>query len=149
MELKSEIFDTGGNIPSKYTCDGENINPPLLIDEVPENTQSFVLIMDDPDATGGGTFDHWVLWNIEPETRRIKEGDTFATASHGTNSFGKTGYGGPCPPKGNPSHRYMFKLYALGSMLDLAPGSKKQEVEKAMNGRILEQTILMGRYGRQ
>jgi hypothetical protein len=148
MELKSISFNHNEDIPQKYTCDGENINPALLISKAPESAKSLVLIMDDPDATGGGIFDHWILWNIAPDTTEIKEASVPEGAVQGTNDFGRQEYGGPCPPQGNPKHRYMFKLYAIDSMLDIPAGSKKGIVEQAMDGYVLEQATLIGLYGR-
>ena len=110
--LKSPAFENGAEIPSRYTCDGENINPTLIIENVPEGVKSLVLIMDDPDATGGATWDHWLLWNIPPETKEISENSVPAGAIQGKTSWGTNKYGGPCPPKGSSPHRYMFKLYA-------------------------------------
>ncbi len=146
--LKSSAFEHEGNIPSKYACDGENIIPPLQIGELPEGTKSLALVVDDPDATGGGTFDHWILWNISPETKGIREGEIPSGSVGGENGFGNEEYGGPCPPKGSEPHRYMFKLYAIDSELGLEPGSSKKELEKAIKGHVLGEGLLMGRYGR-
>ncbi|RLC37938.1 YbhB/YbcL family Raf kinase inhibitor-like protein [candidate division Kazan bacterium] len=146
LVLASPAFTEGGSIPAKYTGEGENINPPLKISGVPENARSLVLIMDDPDAPMG-VWDHWIVWNIPPQTAEIKEGELPAGAVVGTNSFGNQNYGGPYPPPG-PAHRYVFKLYALNQGLDLSAGAKKSEVEKAMEGKILAQTTLTGKYNR-
>lgn len=148
MELKltSRAFADGGQIPQKYTCDGEDVNPPLTISGVPENTQSLVLIVDDPDAPRG-VWDHWLVWKISPTTGEVPENSVPAGAVQGTNSFGKVSWGGPCPPPG-PAHRYVFKLYALDISLDLAAGARKAEIEQALTGHILAQTQLVGRYGR-
>lgn len=148
MELTSSAFKHNKDIPSKYTCDGENISPPLLIAGAPENTMSFVLIMDDPDATGGVTFDHWIIWNIPPDTKEIKEGELAEEAIEGMNDFSKEEYGGPCPPQGSSKHRYMFKLYALDTVLDVPFGSGKKTVEQAIGGHVLDQVALVGIYGR-
>ena len=148
MELKSSVFEKNGRIPSKYTCDGENVNPPLIISEVPDNAKSLVLIMDDPDALkpAGKVWDHWIVFNIPVETKEVLE-NTELEGVQGMTSFGKVGYGGPCPP--DAEHRYFFKLYALDIKLDLSQGSEKTEVEEAMQGHIIEQTELVGRYERQ
>jgi len=144
MQLTSTAFEQNQLIPSKYTCDGENVSPPLAIADVPEQAKSLVLIMDDPDAPVG-VWDHWVAYNIPPGTSLIDEGQT-PHGIMGKNTRGNLAYGGPCPP--DREHRYFFKLYALDSMLDIAEGATKAEVEKAMEGHVIEQTELMGRYDR-
>lgn len=149
MELKSQVFKHNEDIPSKYTCDGENISPPFLITDAPEKTASFVLIMDDPDATGGGVFDHWVVWNIPSKTKEIQEDKLPEEAIEGVNDFGREEYGGPCPPPGNPKHRYFLKLYALDTTLNVPFGSGKKTVEEAMGGHVLDQVALIGLYGRE
>ncbi len=149
MKLTSTAFDHEGRIPPKYTCDGENVNPQLSIAEVPEAAKSLVLIMDDPDVPKNiredGMWDHWVVFNIPPDTREIPENqEPSGTAGLGTN--GDTGYFGPCPP--DREHRYFFKLYALDIMLDLPEKTDKLSVEKAMTGHVLDDTVLMGLYER-
>jgi len=144
MELRSPAFEDGGEIPSLFTCDGSDISPPLQIGDVPKGTASLALVMDDPDAPGG-TFDHWVVWNIPAQTAEIA-GGTEPQGVQGRTDFGKMGYGGPCPPSG--THRYMFRLYALDTVLDLAGGSRKHEVEAAMQGHILAEARLEGKYRR-
>jgi Raf kinase inhibitor-like YbhB/YbcL family protein len=146
LKISSPIFDNNGYIPQKYTCDGMDINPPLLIENVPEKARSLALIVDDPDAPGG-IWVHWVLWNIDPKTKEIKEDSVPKGASQGLNDFRKHDYGGPCPPSG--THRYFFKLYALDTILNLSPNSKKSDLEKAMKGHIIEQTQIMGLYKRR
>jgi len=146
MKLISSAFKQGENIPSQYTCDGANVNPPLQISDLPANTQSLALIMDDPDAPIG-TFIHWLVWNIDPQTTEIKENSVPSGATQGTTSFGHTGYGGPCPPSG--SHHYFFKLYALDTMLDLTPNAGKDNLEQAMQNHILGHTELSGLYKRK
>jgi len=145
MKLTSEAFENFGLIPSTYTCDGADINPPLSISDVPKTTKSLVLIMDDPDAPMG-TWDHWLVFNLPPGLTEIKEGIPPPGVS-GLNSFKKTGYGGPCPP--DREHRYYFKLYALDIELPLKEGARKAEIEKAMSGHILAQAELVGRYNRK
>jgi Raf kinase inhibitor-like YbhB/YbcL family protein len=145
MKLTSPAFENNQEIPSEYTCDGADISPELNIGDVPENAKSLALIMDDPDAPGG-TWVHWVVWNIPPDTKKIAK-DAEPEGIQGTTSFGKQGYGGPCPPSG--THRYIFKLYALDTTLDLEEGSDKKELEAAMQGHIIEKTELTGPYKRK
>mgnify|MGYP001574903890 CR=1 FL=1 len=146
MKLGSPAFEHNQKIPSKYTCDGENINPPLKIESVPEATKSLVLIMDDPDAPRG-TWVHWTLWNISPDTKEIPENSVPAGAVEGATSFGKPGYGGPCPPSG--THRYFFKFYSLNTTFELSPQVDKAILETAMEGRILDKAELVGLYSRR
>jgi len=146
MKLTSPAFKNQSFIPSRYTCDGENINPPLLIDQVPNSAQSFVLIVDDPDAPGGNWV-HWLVWNIPPKAREIKEGKKIKGALEGFNDFHQKGYGGPCPPSG--IHHYQFKIYALDQLLDLPPTTSKEELLKATSGHIIDQDMLVGLYQRQ
>lgn len=145
IQLTSSAFEHGGTIPQKYTCDGADISPPLAWSSVPQATQSLALIMDDPDAPLG-TWVHWVLFDIPAEVRELPEGAT-ELGVDGQNSWRRTGYGGPCPPPGKP-HRYIFKLYALDTQLNLQAGVDRKAVERAMQGHILVQGELMGMYGR-
>lgn len=147
MKLISPAFVESGKIPEKYTCDGKNISPPLTISEVPEGTKSLVLIMDDPDAVlpAGRVWDHWILWNISPFTREIKESQP-PRGIKGRGTSNNLDYKGPCPP--DRVHRYFFKLYALNQGLQLPEGSSKAEVEAAMKGHIIAKSELMGRYER-
>ena len=145
MKLTSPAFENNGKIPSIYTCEGKDINPPLLISDAPKGTKSFVLIMDDPDAVkpAGKIWIHWVMWNIPPDTTEIAEGvEPHGIPGRGTSDI--LGYQGPCPP--DAEHRYFFKLYALDAMLDLPVGYTKEQVEKAMDGQVIESTELVGRY---
>jgi len=142
MKITSSAFGHEGIIPTTYTCDGEDINPQLRIANVPEGTKSLALIVDDPDAPGG-TFDHWVVWNIMP-TDEIAS-DTVPGAQ-GKNGFGDLGYGGPCPPSG--THRYYFRLFALDTTLDVEEGAPRFEVEQAMKGHVIARAELMGTYTR-
>lgn len=142
LKITSSAFEHNGNIPAKYTADGEDVNPPLHIEGIPEGTQSLVLIVDDPDAPMG-TWDHWTVWNINP-TDNI--GENTVPGTEGMNDFKKHSYGGPSPPSG--THRYFFKVYALDTKLDLDPDSKKADVEKAMEGHILAKGELIGLYSR-
>lgn len=151
LVLKSSAFAHQGAIPSKYTCDGEDISPPLEWSGAPADTKSFALIVDDPDAPIG-TFNHWILFNIPAGVNQLAEGisrqDTLADGSRqGKTSWRKVGYGGPCPPSG--THRYFFTLYALDIMLDLPAGASKEQVLQAMSGHILAKGELMGTYKRR
>lgn len=143
--IKSPAIRENGIIGEDYTCDGNDRSPALLFDQIPAGTRSLALIMDDPDAPGG-TWTHWVLWNIGPDTHQIREGNVPERARQGLNDFRKTAYGGPCPPGG--AHRYFFRLYALDRMLDLPAGARRGALESAMEGHILATTSLMGRYER-
>lgn len=152
FSLTSPAFLHNASIPPRFTCDRENINPPLQIWNVPANAQSLVLIMEDPDVPqevrDDRMFDHWVLFNIPPQTREVNENDSVGTP--GANTRGKSEYTGPCPPSQyQPTeHRYFFKLYALDTMLELQPGAPKAAVMNAMQGHIISETELMGRYQR-
>jgi len=145
MKITNSAFQEGGNIPSKFTCDGAGASPPLQISDVPSGAKSLVLIVDDPDAPGG-LFTHWIVWNISPQTRTIAEGGP-PKAVQGTNDFGRSGYGGPCPPSG--THRYYFKIFALDRELDLPFGAKRGQLDAAIKGHVIAQGELMGRYSRQ
>ena len=147
MKLTSSAFEDGAKIPSTYTCDGEDSNPPLSISGVPDNAKSLALIMDDPDAMkpAGKVWDHWIVFNIPPATTDILEGQE-PEGVHGKGTSGNLDYHGPCPP--DAEHTYLFKLYALDTPLALAEGATKKEVEEAMEGHILAQTVLKGRYER-
>ena len=142
LRVTSPAFHPNEHIPPKYTADGENINPALIIQGIPRETQSLVLIVDDPDAPAG-TWIHWVIWNIPP-TGKIEENSIPGT--EGMNDFGRNSYGGPAPPSG--THRYFFKVYALDTTLDLGSDAKKGDVEKAMEGHILDKGELIGLYSR-
>lgn len=151
ITLSSTALQAGENIPSKYTCDGEDISPPLSWGEPPSGTESFALTMDDPDAPGG-TFTHWVVFNLPADTRELEEGmppegELENGALQGKNDFGAIGYRGPCPPLG-AAHRYVFTLYALDKRLDLAAGASKEQVLDAVKGHILASGLLVGMYGR-
>lgn len=144
MKITSSAFENNGKIPSKYTCDGESINPPLSFSDVPANAKSLVLIMDDPDAPMG-TYDHWILFNMDSKVSEIKENSIPQSALLGKTTTGKTNYVGACPPSG--THRYFFKLYALDIILDLKSLDKAQ-LESAMQGHIIGQAQLIGLYSR-
>jgi Raf kinase inhibitor-like YbhB/YbcL family protein len=151
LEMESPTFQEGKPIPSRFTCDGEDISPELGWSSPPAGTRTFALIMDDPDAPVG-TWDHWVLYDLPSATRSlpegVPEGDSIAGGgAHGKNSWGRRDYGGPCPPGG--THRYFFKLYALDVALGLPPGADKKELLGAMKGHILAEGQLMGTYARR
>ena len=145
MKITSSAFQEGGNIPSEFTCDGSDASPPLQIADVPPEAKNLVLIVDDPDAPSG-LFTHWVVWNISPHTNNIGEGSA-PKGVQGTSDFGKSGYGGPCPPSG--THRYYFKVFVLDRELDLPFGAKRGQLDAAMKGHIVAQGELMGRYSRK
>ncbi len=146
MKLSSPAFKHNQLIPSKYTCDGDDLNPPLLIENVPSGAKSLALIVDDPDAPAG-TWVHWVLWNVDPATREIGEDQIPSGAGQGVNDFKKNKYGGPCPPSG--THRYFFKLYALDTTLDLNKNTTKKTLESAMKKNIIANAEMIGLYRRK
>lgn len=153
LTLTSSAFEKDARVPAKYTCDSENISPPLTIANVPAGTKSLVLLMDDPDVPKAllpsGVFDHWVLYGIPPETTHIPEGGV--AGNPGLNGAGKSGYTGPCPPtEYEPTeHRYFFKLYALDTTLEFFKQPTKANVEGAIQGHIIESAELMARYDRK
>jgi len=143
LKVASTAFAEDGMIPAKYTCDGEDVNPPLTIEHIPEEAKSLAIIADDPDAPSG-TWVHWVAWNI-PVTHHIKEDDLHG--QQGLNDFNKQQYNGPCPPNG--VHRYSFKIYALNTVLDLNDSTRKNELERAMAAHVVAFGELTGRYERK
>ena len=145
LQISSVEFDHNGKIPSRFTCDDQDVNPELRISGIPADTKTLALVMDDPDAPVG-VWDHWVMWNIKP-TETIKENSVPEGAVQGRNGWGKNEYGGPCPPSGE--HRYFFKVYALGETLDISPSSDKKALEKAIKGKVLAQGELIGKYSRK
>lgn len=153
LTLHSPVFENGASIPSRFTCDGENMSPPLSWSGVPEGTKTLALIVDDPDVPKqlkpDGVFDHWTLFNIPATTTELTTGGTAGV--HGANGAGKNQYTGPCPPpQYEPSeHRYVFRLYALDTDLSLGEGASKADVLAAMQGHIIAQAELLGRYKRQ
>jgi len=151
LNVSTSAFEEGGRIPIKYSCEGEDVSPSLQWDEPPTGTQSFALIMDDPD-TPVGVFKHWVIFNIPSDSQQLAEAirpqaQLPSGALQGKNDFGRIGYGGPCPPPG-PAHRYHFTLYALDRALDATPGASKKQVLDAMEGHILAHGQLTGTYQR-
>ena len=153
MEIKvsSSAFEESGMIPAKYTCDGVNVSPPLMWESVPQETRSIALISDDPDAPVG-TWVHWVMFNLPGDTKELQENipptETLTNgAVQGTTDFGRVGYGGPCPPSG--THRYYFKIYALDTKLELTSSATKADLVSTMEGHILADGQLMGKYKRK
>lgn len=149
LKLTSPVFENNGKIQSKYTCDGQEVNPPLKIEGVPTGTKSLVLIVDDPDAVkpAGKVWDHWIVWNIKPDTKEIKENSIPSESVQGKNGSGKNQYQGPCPP--DAEHRYFFKLYALDTILNLKEGATKADVENTMTNHIMQKAELIGLYIRK
>lgn len=153
MRISSPEFEHGARIPRLYTCEGDDVSPPLAFDDVPDRAVSLALIVDDPDAPRG-TFDHWLIWNIPSRVRTLPEAippqevvEGLGPAAQGENDFGRIGYGGPCPPAGRP-HRYRFRLYALDGVLDLSPGVGRERLERAMDGHVVGEAELVGVFGR-
>ena len=146
FQISSPVFKQNQMIPSKHTCDGADVSPPLLIGNIPAGTKSLALIVDDPDAPAG-TWVHWVLWNIDPKTTEIGEDSVPSGAAQGMNDFKKSKYGGPCPPSG--THRYFFKLYALDAAIDPGKGATKAGLERSMRGHVIEYAELVGLYKRK
>jgi len=146
LTLESNAFDNGGIIPKKYGYKHGNNSPPLKISDIPENTSSLALIMDDPDAIGavGKVWVHWVVWNIDPNNIEFQENSLPSNCIEGETDFGEIGYGGPAPP--DKEHTYIFKLYALDKKLENSKGSTKKQIEDAMNDHIIAETKLEGRY---
>jgi Raf kinase inhibitor-like YbhB/YbcL family protein len=149
LKIESLAFKNNGKIPSQYTCDGDNSSPALIFENIPPETVSLVLIVDDPDVSESIKPDklwtHWIIWDIPPETKEIPHGGK-VEGTVGKNSSGAFSYEGPCPPEGE--HRYYFKLFALDTKLELPAETDRAQIEKAMEGHIIEQTELMGRYER-
>ena len=143
LTTKSPAFEHCKLIPKKYTCDGQDINPPLTIEGIPKEAKTLVLAVDDPNAPSG-TFDHWIVWNIPASASKI--GENTVPGTEGMNGARQQGYMGPCPPSG--THRYFFKVYALDAELSLGASSRKKDVEKAMQGHILAKGELVGLYRR-
>ena len=146
LNFESKAFENGGVIPKKYGYKHGNTSPPLKINEIPENTISLVLIMDDPDAMGavGKIWVHWVVWNIDPKNSKFGENSIPIGCMEGKTDFGEIGYGGPAPP--DKEHTYIFKLYALDQKLDVRKGSTKKEIESVMKNHIISESTLEGRY---
>jgi len=146
FKLESKAFENGGSIPKKFGYKHGNTSPSLTISQIPDNTVSLVLIMDDPDAMGavGKVWVHWVVWNIDPESSTFNENSVPSNCIEGETDFGEIGYGGPAPP--DKEHTYIFKLYALDQKLGAKKGSTKKEIESAMKNHIIDETILSGKF---
>jgi hypothetical protein len=142
LKISSSAFKQYGQIPKKFTCNGDNVSPPLKIENIPQKTKSLALIVDDPGAPAG-TFTHWLAWNIPPTKTNLSVGEKNAI-SQGTNDFGNSKYAGPCPPSG--THWYFFKLYALDSKIDISVKSKKKDLVAAMQNHIIQTATLIGKY---
>jgi len=151
MKITSSAFENGETIPTRYTCEGNNVSPPLSWEGVPDKTKSLALVMDDPDASG--IFTHWVIYNLPVTPSGLQEDASLSDRlseglREGINDFGDQGYGGPCPPRGNPPHRYKFRLFALDQKLDFTGRITRGQLMDAMEGKTLDEAVLMGRYGR-
>jgi Raf kinase inhibitor-like YbhB/YbcL family protein len=144
IAVTSTAFNNQGDIPARYTCDGDDVSPPLQFAALPAGTGELALLVEDPDAPRG-TFVHWVAWGIDAGRAALAEGQ--APAGSGTNGFGKRGYGGPCPPKGAP-HRYVFTVYAVSERLDLRQGASADDLKRALSHRVLAAGRIVGRYAR-
>ena len=149
MKLTSSAFKDNSTIPKKYGFKHGNISPPLEIDDIPKNTKSLVLIMDDPDAIGavGKIWTHWILCNISPNSTNIPENSIPENSNQGITDFGKIGYGGPAPP--DKEHTYFFKLFALDRILEPCEGISKIEIENKIQNKIIEECVLKGKYSPQ
>ena len=146
LMITSPAFENNGLIPEQYTCEGRNVNPPLFIGNMPPATKSLALLVDDPDAPMG-TWVHWVVWNIPPAAKEIRENSLPSGAKQGLNDFKINAYRGPCPPSG--THRYFFKLYALDTLLNLPLDATKTDLEKAMSGHVMKRSEIIGLYKRR
>ena len=152
MELMSTAFENGERIPERFTCEGEDVSPPLRWSGVPNDTESMVLICDDPDAPDG-TWSHWVVYNLPPTPNELERGATLSDRlseglREGRNDFGRQGYGGPCPPRGDEAHRYHFRLYALGEKLSFKGSVTRAQVMDAIEGKTLDEAVLIGTFSR-
>lgn len=151
MQITSSAFKNSGVIPKKYTCEGEDVSPPLSWSNMPKNTKSFALICDDPDAPTDKPFVHWLVYNLPSTMKHLEENASISSiqgALQGKNDFKKMSYGGACPPKGHGLHHYHFTLYALAIKLDLSAGATKEEVLQAMQGHVLGEAELIGTFER-
>jgi Raf kinase inhibitor-like YbhB/YbcL family protein len=144
ITVSSAAFTEGGDIPRRYTCDGQDLSPPLSFAGVPSDARELALLVEDPDAPGG-TFVHWVAWGIDAAKSGLAEGET--APGSGTNDFGRPGYGGPCPPRG-PAHRYVFSVFAVSDPLNLAAGASADDLRRALAGRVVADGRVAGRYTR-
>ena len=147
MNILSHDFSDGERIPQRLSCEGEDVSPSLRWEYPPDGTAHLALTCEDPDAPSG-TFVHWLMWNVNPSTRAIRNGEVPAEARQGRNDFGRIGYGGPCPPPGHGVHHYHFTIYALSELIDLEEGATIDDLRAAMQGAILDQATLMGTFER-
>jgi Raf kinase inhibitor-like YbhB/YbcL family protein len=147
ITLRSPAFADGDSIPRRFTCDGDDVSPPLEWSGVPSSTVELALLVEDPDAPGG-TFVHWVLWGLDGGLSGLGEGDVPVQARAGRNDFGRAGWGGPCPPRGSDPHRYVFTLLALSDPLAVEAEVSADDVKRAADGKVLAEGRLTGRYGR-
>ncbi|MFJ3309766.1 YbhB/YbcL family Raf kinase inhibitor-like protein [Streptomyces sp. NPDC086549] len=147
IAVTSSAFTEGGTIPRRHTCDGEDVSPPLAFSGVPADAGGLALVVEDPDAPHG-TFTHWLMWDIGPHTTELAAGQVPPGATQGRNGFRKTGYGGPCPPRGDKPHHYVFSVYATDRPLDLTAGATPDGIRRALAGHTLATGTLTGRYGR-
>ncbi len=146
MNITSTAIGADDRILKQYCCDGENISPPLTFSLVPKEAKSLLFILDDPDAPGG-TFTHWIIYDMSPATLQVPENRPPNSGKFGSSSFGKIGYGGPCPPSGK--HRYFFKLFALDKILDLAEGADIEKINSEINGHVIDKAEIIGLYQKQ
>lgn len=152
MKVTSPVFYEDSLIPVRFTCDGENLSPPLVLQDVPTAAKSLCLVMNDPDAPGGA-FTHWIVYNLPATLTELEEGVSFdgffsGFVKEGINSFGRPGYGGPCPPRGAGDHHYYFHFYALDCELELPENIDRGMVMEAIRKNLLDEAVLMGRFGR-
>ena len=152
MQLTSSAFENNDTIPTRYTCEGEDISPPLSWSGVPENAKTLALVMDDPDAPNG-TFIHWVLYNLPPMPSKLEEGASLSDRlseglREGFNSFGDQGYGGPCPPRGDDAHRYFFRLFAVNQKLTFTGRVTRDQLMDAIEDKTVDEAQMMGRFSR-
>ncbi|MFG2121303.1 YbhB/YbcL family Raf kinase inhibitor-like protein [Streptomyces sp. NPDC048710] len=147
LTVTSPAYADAATVPSRYTCDGENVSPPLAVTGAPPQTASLAFLLQDPDAPRG-TFTHWLVWDIDPHTTHLTAGERPQGAVEGRNGFGKTGYGGPCPPRGDGPHHYVLTVYAVDRRPDLAPDATPTDLLRALSGHTLATGTLTGRYGR-
>jgi Raf kinase inhibitor-like YbhB/YbcL family protein len=145
LKISSPAFKNGGKIPREYTCDGKNVNPPFRIENVPSTAKSLALVFDDIDAPRG-TYVHWIVWNIDPGLKEMRENSVPEGGVQGVNDFKRRNYGGPCPP--GRAHKYVLKIYGLDTLLNLNPNSTKKDLEKAMEGHIISRAQVTGLYKR-
>ncbi|MFC9278984.1 YbhB/YbcL family Raf kinase inhibitor-like protein [Streptomyces collinus] len=148
LSVTSSAYAEGGTVPRRFTCDGDDVSPPLALGAVPEHTASLAFVLHDPDAPHG-TFTHWLAWDIAPGTTRLLTGERPPGATQGRNGFGRTGYGGPCPPHGDRPHRYVLTVYATDRAPRLAPDATEADLLRALSGHTLATGTLTGRYGRR